>query len=255
MENLIIESDNVRNFLKINSGSGSGSGGGYGYGFGFGSGFGGGYGDGSGSGSGLGGGYGDGSGFGSGLGGGSGSGSGSGLGGGDGDGDDGGFGSGYGISMCNGRTVHMIDGIATIIKCVFSNYARGFVLRSDLSQKPCYIAKNGNTFAHGDTLAEAVRALNDKLFDDMDEDERIATFWECHENGVKYPAMDLYEWHHKLTGSCEMGRKNFAAERGIDLDRDEFTVDEFIKLCRNSYGGEIILKLKEAQNEMEAKKE
>ena len=140
----------------------------------------------------------------------------------------------------------MIDGIATIIKCVFSNYARGFVLQSDLSQKPCYIAKNGNRFAHGETLAEAVCALNDKLFDDMDEDERIATFWECHENGVKYPAMDLYDWHHKLTGSCEMGRRNFATERGIDLDKDEFTVDEFINLCRNSYGGEVISKLNNA---------
>ena len=198
MENLIIESDNVRNFLKINSGSGGGSGSGAGYGSG------------------------------------------------SGDGDDGGFGSGYGISMCNGRTVHMIDGIATIIKCVFSNYARGFVLRSDLSQKPCYIAKNGNRFAHGDTLAEAVCALNDKLFDDLDEDKRIAAFWECHENGVKYPAMDFYEWHNKLTGSCEMGRRNFATEHGIDLDKDEFTVDEFINLCRNSYGGEVISKLKKA---------
>ena len=242
MENLIIESDNVRNFLKINSGSGGGSGAGYGSGDGSGSGFGAGYGGDAGYGSGDGYGSGGGSGAGSGSGDGDGGGSGYGYG----SGDDGGFGSGYGISMCNGRTVHMIDGIATIIKCVFSNYARGLVLRSDLSQKPCYIAKNGNRFAHGDTLAEAVCALNDKLFDDLDEDKRIAAFWECHENGVKYPAMDLYEWHHKLTGSCEMGRRNFATEHGIDLDKDEFTVDEFINLCRNSYGGEVILKLKKA---------
>ena len=40
-----------------------------------------------------------------------------------------------------------------------------------------------------------------------------------------------------------MGRRNFAAEHGIDLDKDEFTVDEFIKLCCDSYGGEIITKL------------
>ena len=142
----------------------------------------------------------------------------------------------------------MIDGIATIIRCVYGNYAKAYILQGDLTLKSCYVAKNGNTFAHGETLAEAVRALNDKLFDDMDEDERIAAFWECHENGVKYPAMDLYDWHHKLTGSCEMGLRNFAAERGIDLDKDEFTVDEFINLCHNSYGGEVISKLKEHNN-------
>ena len=43
-----------------------------------------------------------------------------------------------------------------------------------------------------------------------------------------------------------MGRNTFAAEHGIDLAKDEFTVDEFIKLCCNSYGGEVISKLLEA---------
>ena len=168
-----------------------------------------------------------------------------------------GSGSGYGddISVFNHQIVYYIDRVATLIKAVFGNYAKGYILQKDLTLKSCYIAKGESFFAHGETLAEAVRALNDKLFENMDEDERIAAFWECHENGVKYPAMDLYEWHHKLTGSCEMGRRNFAAERGIDLDKDEFTVDEFINLCRNSYGGEVILKLKEAKNEMEAKEE
>jgi hypothetical protein len=85
-------------------------------------------------------------------------------------------------------------------------------------------------FAHGETLAEAVQAAEDKLFDDMPEDERIAAFWGCHEQGVKYPAADFFAWHHRLTGSCEMGRKSFAADHGIDLDNDTYTVEEFVKM-------------------------
>ena len=87
----------------------------------------------------------------------------------------------------------------------------------------------------------------EKAFEDMSEEDRIAEFWKCHENGVKYPARDLYDWHHRLTGSCEMGRNTFAAERGIDLNSDMFTVAEFVELCGKSYGGEIIRKLAEVE--------
>ena len=87
----------------------------------------------------------------------------------------------------------------------------------------------------------------EKVFEDMPEEERIAEFWKFHKNGVKYPARDLYEWHHRLTGSCEMGRNTFAAEHGIDLNSDTFTVAEFVELCGKSYGGEIIQKLAEVE--------
>ena len=216
-------------------GSGSGSGDGFGYGSGSGSGFGFGSGDGSGSGSGSG------SGFGSG----SGSGSGSGFGFGSGSGD--GSGSGEDIKLFCGSPVFLIDRIPTIITAVFGSCAKGYILKPSLTLTPCYIANKESHFAHGETLGEAVAAVAEKAFDDMPEEERIDEFWKCHQKGVKYPAKDFYEWHHKLTGSCEMGRKNFAAEHGIDLTKDEFTVDEFIKLCCNSYGGEVISKLLEAE--------
>lgn len=110
---------------------------------------------------------------------------------------------------------------------------------------PCYIAKKESHFAHGETLRKAVDAVTEKIFDDMPEEERIAEFWKCHRTGVKYPASDLYEWHHRLTGSCKMGRKTFAEEHGIDLNSDMFTVSEFVELCVKSYGGAIIRKLAE----------
>lgn len=57
-------------------------------------------------------------------------------------------------------------------------------------------------------------------------------------------AADLFRWHHTLTGSCETGRRDFCRSRGIDVDNDSFTLDEFIELTENAYGGGIIKKLK-----------
>ena len=189
-------------------------------------------GDGYGSGPGYGSGYGDGDG--------DGSGDGSGYGSGDGYGD--------GLKSINGKKVYLVDGIATTISHIHGNTAKGTIVNNDLTETPCYIVKEGRYFAHGETLAEANAALQDKLFDEMPAEERIAAFWECHKKGIKYPTKDFFEWHHKLTGSCLMGRQQFAKDHDIDLE-GEMTVEEFIALTKNSFGGEIIKRLEEEQNE------
>lgn len=185
----------------------------------------------------------DGSGYGCALG----DGSGDGYGCGDGFGAGGGYGTSADIKFFCGNPVFIIDRIPTIITAVFGSYAKGYILEPCLTLTPCYIAKQESHFAHGKTLSEAVSTVAEKAFEDMPAEGRIAEFWKCHENGVKYPARDLYDWHHRLTGSCEMGRNTFAAEHGIDLDSDMFTVAEFVELCGKSYGGEIILKLAEVE--------
>ena len=201
---------------------------------GSGRGYGDGYGDGSGSGSSDGScygscyGYGDGSSYGYGHGDGSGSGD----------------GSSYGLKSISGKKIYMVDGIATTISHIHGNIAKGTVINRDLTETPCYIVKEGKYFAHGKTLAEAHTALQDKLFYEMPVEKRIAAFWACHKKGVKYPTKDFFEWHHKLTRSCLMGRQQFAKDHNVDLD-GEMTVEEFIKLTENSFGGDIIKKLEE----------
>jgi hypothetical protein len=89
-----------------------------------------------------------------------------------------------------------------------------------------------------------MEALNDKLFEDMPEEERIEAFVKAHEAGKAYANTDFFDWHHRLTGSCEAGRKAFAQNHGVDLD-GHMTVLEFITLTENDYGGKTIKKLKE----------
>ena len=196
--------EKLKKFLEIGSGSGYGSGSGSGYGYG--SGYGSGYGDGSGDG------YGD--------------------------------GYGDGIITFNGNKVYYIDGVPTVIEKVHLNLAKAYIVNKDLTTETCFVAKGNNKFAHGATKEEARKAIQDKIFEDMDTDEKIEMFIKKFKPDVKYPAKSFYEWHHKLTGSCEFGRNAFVKYHNIDMN-GEYTVSEFIEYTKGAYGGYIIRRIAE----------
>ena len=229
-----MEEIKILEFISSGSGRGDSSGNGSGNGFGYGSGYGQVYGCGDGSG--------DGSGYGSSYGHGYGDGSGNDSGSGNSFGSGNGFGYGSGLKSINSKKIYMVDDIAITISHIHGNAAKGTIINNDLTETPCYIVKEGKYFAHGKTLAEANAALQDKLFDKMPVEKRIAAFWTCHKRGIKYPTKDFFEWHHKLTGSCLMGRQQFAKDHGVDLN-GEMTVEEFIALTKNAFGGDIIKRL------------
>ena len=139
----------------------------------------------------------------------------------------------------------MIDGVPTILTRIIGNVAKGFIVGPDFLLAPTFVCKQGNTFAHGETLHKAREALLEKLFDDMTTDERIAAFCKEFKLGVKRPAMDFFSWHHRLTGSCEQGRREFALQHDVDIDSDEMTPEEFFALTRDSYCGSIIRQTEE----------
>ena len=185
------------------------------------------------------------SGYGSGYGSGSGSGSGCGSGYGS------GYGDGDGIKSFNREMVYQIDGVNTLIRSVRGNTAHGAILNDDLTLTPCYIVKQDGVFAHGETLREAMEALRDKSFKDMPEDERIEKFIEETDSKKTYPARYFYDWHHRLTGSCELGRKQFADNHGYNLDEDKVTLREFLELTKDAYGGDVIRKVISKMQEVE----
>ena len=171
---------------------------------------------------------------------GSGEGEGSGWGSGEGSGSGWGSGLGSGVTQVDGKHVYQIDGTPTLIYSIRGNVAHGAILNGDLTLTPCYVVKQDNLFAHGETLRGAMEALRDKLFEDMPEEERISAFLAETECRKKYPNQHFYEWHHRLTGSCDMGRKAFAKDHGIDVENGAMTLEEFLELTKNSYGGDVI---------------
>ena len=236
MESVIATREEIKRFLSIiqfDSGDGAGSGYGKGRGFGYG------YGSGSGFGSGYGYGAGDGDGDGDGCGDGDGSGYGS----------DDGSGYGYGaddgdIKALNGNIVDNVDSLPTIIIQVRDNFAKGYTVKNDLTLSPCYIAKVGNSFAHGSTLKEAVADAGAKEMEKMPIEERIEKFMETFGAlDSEHTGREFYDWHHILTGSCRMGRDAFCKDNFINLT-EKYTVKYFLDITKNAYGNDIIKELR-----------
>ena len=220
MENLTLE-EKIIKFVHVIDG--------FGYGFGFGSG----YGSGSGSGSGYD--SGSGSGYGSGY----------------------DSGSGYDESSGSGCKIksivinqqlynsYIIDNINTFVRHIDleRGILLGFILNSDNTITECVVVKENNKFAHGKDLREAIESLQEKLYDDSTETERIAKFKEHFQNFYqKYPNSELFMWHHILTGSCKFGRNEFVKSHNINLD-GSMNIYEFIELTKSSYGENTIKKL------------
>ena len=258
MENIIAIREEVERFLSIqqtynfnfghNCGRGTVHGSDFGYGFNCGSGVydGSGYGYGSIYGSGAGGGRGYGCGCPCGDGDSNGSGSGSAYGCGDGVGGGSGYGGGD-IQALNGNIVDYVDSVPTIIIQIKGNFAKGYIIDEDnLTFVPCYIAKVGNSFAHGKTLKEAVADAKVKDIEKMAIEERIEKFkvvfgsLDSEHTGKKF-----YDWHHILTGSCRMGRDRFCKVHKIDLEK-KYTVRYFLDITENAYGGDVIKQIRES---------
>ena len=241
--NVSVTREEVERFLSIKTNidyrCGSGKGTDYGSGYGYGDG----YGDGRGCGSGYshydGFGYVCGDGFGSN----SGSGYGEGIGIGSGNCDESGEGSGISvidIKTFKGYIIDYIDGVPTIITNIHNNVAIGFIIGFDMTLIPCYVAKAGNSFAHGKTLKDAVKDAEAKEVREMPIEERIEKFIEVFGSlDSEHTGKEFYDWHHILTGSCRMGRDKFCKENGIDLTK-KYSVKYFLNITKNSYGGDII---------------
>lgn len=172
----------------------------------------------------------------------------SGYGDGSGSGDSYGSGSGYGsgdsLESFDNKKIYYIDGVPTIIHSIHRNIARVEILMLDFTLQKGFVIKGQNNFAHGETIEKAIQALQAKIFENMDTEQAIEEFKKHFAvQNKKYKASEFYAWHHILTGSCEMGRKAFAKNHEIDLDKDKFTIREFIDLTKNDYGGEIIKEL------------
>ena len=64
------------------------------------------------------------------------------------------------MKSINNQVVHLIDGVQTVLVHIKSNVAKGFIVRSDLTTINCFVVKQGNIFAHGETLRDAQKNLD-----------------------------------------------------------------------------------------------
>ena len=131
-----------------------------------------------------------------------------------------------------------------MIDHVRGNIAHGRILNDDLTETECWIAKVGNFFAHGESARKVIDEATAKYNCNRPVEERISEFVKTFKAGQQYPASDFFLWHNILTGSCEMGRKNFCKKHGIELETS-YTPEFFIELTQEAYGENVIKQLKE----------
>ena len=131
------------------------------------------------------------------------------------------------------------------------NIACGYIVKDDLTLSPCYIAKAGNSFAHGFTLKEAVADAEAKELENMPVGERIKKFVETFGSlDSEHTGKEFYDWHHILTGSCRMGRDEFCKAHDVDFTK-KYTVRYFLEITKESYGGDIIKLIGKEYEKME----
>ena len=113
-------------------------------------------------------------------------------------------------------------GSMTIYKC------RYFGSEPLKGLQPCYVAKLGNSTAHGATVDQAVRDLHFKLSERKGV-EKLA-------KQVKKSGYVTREQYRLLTGACEAGINHFCQEHRIKGNR--LSVKRVLALTANAYGGE-----------------
>ena len=164
------------------------------------------------------------------------------------------FGFGYGnrdVSALNGNIIDYIDNVPSVITQVHGNIACGYIVKEDLTLEPCFIAKVGNSFAHGKTLKDAVADAEAKETKRLPIEERIEKFIEVFGSlDSEHTGKEFYDWHHILTGSCRMGRNEFCKSHSIDLTQ-KYTVKYFLDITKDSYGSDVIKLIEEAYKEIE----
>ena len=144
------------------------------------------------------------------------------------------------IKALNGNIVNYIDRVPTIITQVYGNIAKGFIVNNDLTLDSCFIAKVGNSFAHGCTLKDAFADAEAKELENMPVGERIKKFVEIFGSlDSEHKGKEFYDWHNILTGSCRMGRDAFCKAHNIDLEK-MYTVRYFLEITKESYGRDVI---------------
>lgn len=129
-------------------------------------------------------------------------------------------------------------------------------LRETIEQNDLYKGEVVNLDLYNRSVYKESQALTEphhnsqRLWDDLDIEEKIEMFNKKFNRVEKYSGEEFYKWHHILTGSCTAGRDNFVRQNNLDLKK-LYTVDEFIKITKDSYGGNIIKKLCEEKKNNE----
>ena len=154
-----------------------------------------------------------------------------------------GSGSGYGLKKINERKIFYVDGLPCQPVEVHNIWAKIKIISSkDFTLKECFLAKYHGAIAHGMSVKTALRDAQEKYFSSLDFEGLKKKILEEFSEKKSLTVAELFKWHGLLTGSCTFGRQQFQKENDLK-DSDKLTLEQFVELTQNAYGGEKIKEL------------
>ena len=100
----------------------------------------------------------------------------------------------------------------------------------------CYVAQDGDEYAHGDTIETALRDLRFKVAQrDLDPRELV--------NEIKAKGVVSFNDYRLLTGACAEGLRQGLIDRGLSPNIEQLPLSQALDLCKGGYGGDTFRRL------------
>lgn len=113
--------------------------------------------------------------------------------------------------------------------------------------KKCWIAQQGEYFAHGETVEQAMRDVRCKVAQrDFDEEELVAE--------IKARGTVQFNDFRMITGACESGLQHGMEQAGLDPNADELPLETVLSAAFGPYGEQFkrLFAVEAASQEMKA---
>ena len=98
---------------------------------------------------------------------------------------------------------------------------------SELDQ--CYVARSGDTYAHGNSIKRAIDDLAFKMADKLDREEVIAE--------IRSSGQVTRHQYRAITGACQSGVDDFLRQAGVPEDLDAMPLQDVLHITKGAYGG------------------
>ena len=153
------------------------------------------------------------------------------------------------LSYYDGELNEIYDGLSYIekhlthIDNITDKEACGFYLGRSGRKIPFFAIKDDDKIGIGASYGHASDVLLMKQTIGISEEQRLSEFIESHEKDKSYTVENLWDWHRYLTLSCYSGGERFRDEHGLKME-DLMSIQHFISITENDFGGHIIKKLK-----------
>ena len=143
--------------------------------------------------------------------------------------------SGKDFISYNGNKLYLIDDYLLYITHVHEPWAKGEIIKNDLTTQTCYIGKINNIIVVSDSIRNVLELLRKKIMNTYkNEDDIAAAFVYAHPDYNKqYDWEEMVFWHSITNYSCSEGRNNFS-KLSNKKKGDTASPKELIELAKNT---------------------